>query len=88
MTWGAFGVKHGEHDDGVRLRYEVDGVRKPSQQCTANLAANLAWYRQWLAVRSGFDGENLSSLREAVERAEMRLLTIQEEPAYGVLAKA
>ncbi len=69
------------HPENARDLQKVDTFR-------VNLAANLAWYRQWLAVRSGFDGENLSSLREAVERAEMRLLTIQEEPAYGVLAKA
>lgn len=51
-----------------------------------NLAANLAWYRQWLSIRSALETENLASLREAVERAELKLLAVQEESSFGVMA--
>jgi len=51
-----------------------------------NLAANLAWYRQWLSIRSALETENITSLREAVERAELRLLAVQEESSFGVMA--
>ena len=52
-----------------------------------NLAANLAWYRQWLATRSAMETENLSSLRETVGRAELRLLAVRdEESAFEAIA--
>lgn len=51
-----------------------------------NLAANLAWYRQWLSIRSALETENLASLREAVERAELKLLSVQEESSFGAMA--
>lgn len=44
----------------------------------ANLAASLAWYREWLAGRSPLEGENVASLAETVEDAELRLFPSEE----------
>lgn len=40
-----------------------------------NLAASLAWYREWLAGRAAIPGENLAELAEAVEEAELKLFS-------------
>jgi hypothetical protein len=49
-----------------------------------NLAASLSWYREWLAGRAAFAGENLAELAEAVETAEMKIFANSE--ADGVEA--
>ncbi|MCB9495651.1 MAG: hypothetical protein H6686_02060 [Fibrobacteria bacterium] len=50
----------------------------------ANLAASLAWYREWLAGRSALEGENLANLIDTVEEAELRLFPAEEGAILGV----
>jgi hypothetical protein len=78
-----------EHFEKLRVDTHPENAKDVQKLETfrVNLAANLAWYRQWLSTRSAAEGENLPSLREAVERAELKLLAVQEESSFGVLAR-
>lgn len=67
------------HPENLKQAQEIETFR-------VNMAANLAWCRQWLSVRSAYEGENLLSLRETVERAEMVLLSTPEEAPFAALA--
>lgn len=44
-----------------------------------NLAASLAWYREWLAGRVPLEGENLGELADAVEEAELKLFSTEDD---------
>lgn len=70
-----------DHMESLRASTHPENVRDV-EKLTAfrvNLAASLAWYRNWLSTRSALAGENLASLREAVERAEETLLEVGSE---------
>jgi len=68
-----------EHLDRLRQTSHPENARDQEKLQTfrVNLAASLAWYRQWLSTRSALPGENLFSLREEVERAEELLLEVE-----------
>jgi hypothetical protein len=68
------------HPENIKEAQAIETFR-------VNMAANLAWCRQWLSVRSAYEGENFASLRETVERAEMVLLTVPEEAHFTSLAR-
>ena len=72
-----------EHLDRLREASHPENARdlEKLQTFRVNLAASLAWYRQWLSTRSALAGENLFSLREEVERAEEFLLEVDIEGA-------
>ena len=55
------------------------------QRFKTNLAASLAWYREWLAGKSAHPGENLAELANAVDDAEQKLFSTEEDAvaAFG-----
>jgi hypothetical protein len=65
-------LRESTHPENAADSEKLQGYR-------ANLAASLAWYRQWLSGRSARVGENLQSLRSEVERAETVLLEVGVE---------
>lgn len=64
-------LREQSHPENVKEQEKIAGFR-------VNLAASLAWYRQWLSSRAALPGENLMSLREEVQRAEIILLDVAE----------
>ena len=74
-----------DHFDNLRAESHPENPKQMEalERFKVNLAASLSFYRKWLAGRAPLEGENVASLVETVEEAEMRIFSIEEGDAVS-----
>lgn len=74
-----------DHFDNLRAESHPENPKQMEalERFKVNLAASLSFYRQWLAGRAPLEGENVASLVETVEEAEIRIFSIEEGDAVS-----
>ena len=77
--FGAEIVMYLDHFDNLRAESHPENTKQMEsvERFKVNLAASLAWYRQWLAGRVALPGENVANLVDTVEEAELRIFSAE-----------